>query len=338
VASTYTPNLALEIPAHSDYASTGWDNPMDNSLRALDTAYGGELSLAVSGGTHVLTTTEASNPILFLNGTLGSDQYVYYPGNVGGRRVIIPDVNLNGHTLYVRGNGGADATGVYFWISFGIPYPIIVTPGRVYWDYGGAQPGTIVDLPLGFAGNGWLPCDGRWVNMGLHDLLYDTIGGTWGVSGSFPSGLFKLPDYRGTVTAMADQIGTVPGSGPYAYNAGNRGILNSWGVTTFAGEANHQLSVAEMPAHNHADAGHGHGGSQDAHAHNVTIPGTFGGGLGQYGPPVPLINQASMLTQTDTRQPGVYVGTGYANIQNNGGSNAHNNVQPTNCTMKVIKW
>jgi microcystin-dependent protein len=307
---------------------------MDGSLRALDTAYGGMLNLSVSGGTHVLTTTEASNQVINVTGTLGSNQVIAFPPTVAGRRIIIPSCAMGSFALYVRGNNGNDGIGVFFWIQFGVPYGIVVTPSRVYWDYGAVDAGTIVDRPTGWAGNGWLPCDGRYVGQAQFDLLYDIIGGTWGISG----GSFKLPDLRGTVLAMADQIGTVPGSGPYAVNAGNRGILNSWGLTTFAGEANHQLSWNEMPAHNHADAGHGHGGSQDAHVHNVVLPGSFGGGLGQYGPPVPLLNQGSTNVGTDARQPGVYVGTGYANIQNAGGSGAHNNIQPTTCTMKMIKW
>ncbi len=126
---------------------------------------------------------------------------------------------------------------------------------------------TIADKPTGFPGNGWLPCDGRYVGMQLHDILWDVIGGTYGVIGTFPTGSFKLPDFRGTVRAMADQIGTVPATGPFAANTGNRGILNSWGLNTFAGEANHVLSIGEMPSHNHIDAGHVHPASQAAHNH-----------------------------------------------------------------------
>jgi microcystin-dependent protein len=328
MASTYTPNLNLEIPAHGDYAATGWDNPMDNSLNQLDTAYGGLLSLACSGGVTQLTMAQASNPIINLTGTLSSDQYIYFPP-IAGKRTIVQGINLNGFTLYVRGNNGADGNGVYFWTSFGIPYGIIVLPWRVQWDYGQVSPGTICDFPNGFCGNGWLPLDGRWVSQALHDILYDIVGGTWGISG----GSFLLGDFRGTVTAMADQIGTVPGSGPYAYNAGNRGILNSWGLLTFAGEANHQLSIAEMPAHdheysqtphNHPDPGHAHGG--------VMVPTGAGYySLGVYPP---------NITQGGTAAAATGIQAAYANIgfAAQGSYAAHNNVQPTTCTMKMIKW
>lgn len=340
MVSTFTPNLALEIPAHGDYASTGWDTPMDSSLNTLDGAYGGYLSLVISGGVTTLTKAQASNPVILLSGTLSSDQYLYFPP-IAGRRVIIEAANLNGFTLYVRGNNGADQTGIYFWQSFGIPYPIIVVPSRVYWDYGGCQPGTIVDLPVGFPGNGWLPCDGRSVNMGLHDLLWDTIGGTWGYSGTFPSGSFVLPDYRGTVLAMADQIGTIPGAGPYAVNRGNRGILNSYGITVFAGEANHQISLNEMPGHNHPgsyDSGHGHPGSYDSgHAHG----GVATGGLSPGGIIAGAVGGAQLNTgNTAVGQAALVIATGEANIvvAAQGGWAAHNNIQPTTTTMKMIKW
>jgi microcystin-dependent protein len=309
---------------------------MDASLNKLDTGYGGYLSLSLSGGNHQLTVAEASNPIIALSGTLSSNQYLYFPP-IGGRRLIIPNLNLNGFVLFVRGNNGSDVNGVYFWTGINAPYGVVVTPSRVFWDYGGVNPGAIADMPVGNIGNGWLPLDGRWVDISLHDILYYlVVGGTWGVSGNS----FKLGDFRGTVCAMADQVGTLPASGPLAINAGNRGILNSWGVNTFAGEANHALSIAEMPNHNHpgsGDSGHGHLASQDDHSH--TIPGSPGGGFGQYAPPSPIVNQG-LTTTSGASASGVYIQTGYANVYigGQGGWSPHNNIQPTTTTIKMIKW
>lgn len=340
MASTFTPALALEIPAHGDYASTGWDNPMDNSLRALDTAYGGMLTLSVTGGTTNLSTTQASNPVIYVTGTLSGNQVITFPNTVAGRRIILPGCVMGSFALFIRGGGGSDPIGVYFWNGFGIPYGIVVTPTRVYWDYSGSDVANIIDKPVGFAGNGFLPCDGRYVGMQQHDLLWDVIGGTYGVSGTYPTGSFKLPDYRGVVLAMADQIGLVPGAGPFAQNTGNRGILNSWGINTFAGEANHTLSIAEMPSHNHPgtyDSGHGHTASQDAHTHTVgNAIITSGGGLTPGGAAFSLGN----ATTSGASANNVYIGTGAAQIvvAAQGGSGSHNNIQPTMTTMKLIKW
>jgi len=334
LASTYTPNLALEIPAHGDYAATGWDNPMDNSLNTLDAAYGGLLGLSLSGGTLSLTTAQASNPIIEVYGTLSSDQYISFPP-IAGRRVIIQALNLNGFTLYVRGNNFNDPTGIYFCVSFGIPYPIIVTPSRVYWDYGPAGPGTLAEMPTTFIHNGWLPCDGRYVSQAQHDLLFDIIGGTWGISG----GSFKLPDYRGTVTAMADQIGTVPGSGPYGQNTGNRGILYSWGVTAFGGEATHQLQIAEMPGHDHgySQTPHSHDQISNPHSHGSSLMRFVGSG-GQLGVQASPFNVAYGNTDGAASTGGTDAFNANISFTAQGGWGAHNNTQPTTTTMKMIRW
>lgn len=286
---------------------------MNNSLLQLDTAYGGYLSLTLASGTVSLTLAQASCPIIQLSGTLTSDVIITYPP-IGGRRMILPQVDLNGHLLYVRGNNGSDAVGIYFWNGLeDFPYSLLVTPWRVFWDYGGCQPGTVADMATTDCGNGWLPCDGRWVNMQAHDLLFNRIGSTWGESGTYPTGTFKLPDYRGTVTAMGDNIGAVPPAGSLSQNMGNRGILNNWGVAVFGGESTHALSVAELPP----DPGHTHSFSGLNAAGGVA-------GIGQ--------------SQPSNAWPFATLSTASANAYPSAAGAAHNNVQPTTTVLKVIKW
>jgi len=73
------------------------------------------------------------------------------------------------------------------------------------------------------------------------------------------------------------------------------------------GESEHILTVAEMPAHAHVDAGHGH-------LYNSAVPAV---GAAIAGVPIPSAIPVSAFT-----------GTGFANIQNTGGGQAHNNIPP----------
>ncbi len=77
-------------------------------------------------------------------------------------------------------------------------------------------------------------------------------------------------------------------------------------ANTQVGEYKHQLTVAEMPSHNHTDSGHSHGLNNP---NNFATTGSSGGANGP---------GTSFQTATST-----------ANIQNTGGGGYHNNVQPS---------
>jgi hypothetical protein len=106
----------------------------------------------------------------------------------------------------------------------------------------------------------------------------------------------------------------------------------SWVAGTIAGNASfqpgihvaaHQISIAEMPGHDHGysqsphghsggDSGHGHGASQDSHTHNMQgarLDAASGSGVA-FGNGWAIGNKS-----TDGESAGgVYVGTGYANV------------------------
>jgi microcystin-dependent protein len=316
MASTFTPNLRLEVPARGDYPNQ-WDLPMDATLNSIDSAYGGTLSLAgQTGGLVVLTQAQANNNVFVVSGSLTSNLIIAFPPIGGGLKWIIPNVTLNGFGLYVRGNNGADQTGVYFLVQYGMPHGILVTPGRVYWNYGSGYPSQLADFPTSFVPPGWIPCDGRAANTTQQDLLFAIIGYSYGGSGAS----FNLPDYRGFIRPCADNLGT--GSAGRFFNLGVNGIV---------GELSHTLSVAEMPSHNHADTGHGHGVNDPGHIHGgVTVPGGVFS-LGQPGYSTQNGNTAAAAT-------GISIAIGAANITYNGGNAAHNNVQPSRTVATCIRW
>lgn len=198
----------------------------------------------------------------------------------------------------------------------------------------------------------WLSCDGTVYQNSqiplLAPILANIYGGVPGVSNAVPNLSNKFP------------------IGP---------LLNVIGLGYQGGESTHLLAASEMPAHahpivdvvhnhgvnqtphGHADPGHTHPGSQDAHQHNVSLPGSFGYGIGGVAPPDPLVNQGATNVVTDVRQPNVTVGAASANLatananislnasgtglsttQNAGGGGAHNNMPPYVCVNFVIRY
>ena len=137
--------------------------------------------------------------------------------------------------------------------------------------------------------NGWLKCDGRSLNRVLYANLFEVIGTAFG---NDDSETFKLPDCRGRV------LGTIgSGSGLTARSLG-----------AVVGAETHTLTVNEMPSHSHTS--------------NAT-----GGALGlftQNG----LNTQAGGLDAT-TGEPNLMASPVALTINDEGNSQAHNNMQPT---------
>lgn len=94
---------------------------------------------------------------------------------------------------------------------------------------GAVPPGTVTAFAGKTAPNGWLMCDGQSYSISTYRDLYNAIGTTYGGYGQS----FQVPDLRGRFPVGKD-------TGTFA-NLGGKG-----------GEEKHTLTVAEMPAHQHA--------------------------------------------------------------------------------------
>ena len=147
---------------------------------------------------------------------------------------------------------------------------------------------------------GWLKCDGRLLNVTDYYFLWEAIGYSFGGSGS----QFYLPDPAGRV------IGTIGTS-----------VENTWNMGDLSGEENHTLTINEMPTHNHT-------GTTDlsgVHHHGYSL---VDGSLTD----IAIVTGGSAYNSinnngTSTTDAGLHAHT--FTTANTGGSNAHNNMQPT---------
>jgi microcystin-dependent protein len=162
---------------------------------------------------------------------------------------------------------------------------------------------------------GWLLCDGRTLNISDYYWLHQVIGTTYG---SNASTTFNLPNPAGRVLGV---IGSGLGLTPRV--AGSN-----------VGAETHTLTIAEMPTHNHP------GSSNNTATTGVTDPGHNHSYVNQ--PNNTGVSGAAVLTTDVADNVNVGATTGTTSVvltdpghthtlvmSNQGGSNAHNNMQPT---------
>lgn len=173
--------------------------------------------------------------------------------------------------------------------------------------------GQIMAFVGNFAIRGWAKCDGQLLPISSNTALFSIIGTNYGGDGRTT---FALPDLRGRVPMHYGN-----GLGLTSRNLGERG-----------GQEYHNLLLTEMPSHNHIALNNA---AQDQHVMlskdaavnqipaegDVPAAAQFGSGLNAtkvnaFGPATNLVNGQAIS------------GSSGFTIANNGGSQAHNNMQP----------
>ncbi len=142
---------------------------------------------------------------------------------------------------------------------------------------------------------GWLVCDGRAISRADYNDLFLLIGETFGAGDGVNT--FNLPNAQGRV------LGSITSN----LSTNN---LTVRCVGDYVGAETHTLLESEMPSHTHTDSGHTHSyvnTPNDQSVYSIT-------------PNEVAADQADVSQTT---------GVGYANIQNTGLDQPHNNMQPT---------
>jgi microcystin-dependent protein len=192
------------------------------------------------------------------------------------------------------------------------------------------QKATVGDCKFSVINNdhmGWLKCDGSSKSKNEFYLLWRVIGYSFGGSGDN----FNLPDARGTVPGVVG-TGTDSNLSSFTYALGQQ-----------VGEYNHTLTINEMPSHTHGPSnvsgntnGSGETTSNGQHAHDITDPGhahslpLSSAALTGVGPSDDVTQGSGYSSGSNTT--GITInsnGLHSHNIGNTGGSNYHNNIQPT---------
>lgn len=195
------------------------------------------------------------------------------------------------------------AQGVFYLHGvFGNPYNIPVGGSIDFW--GGSAPNSAFALMYGQA-----------ISRTAYSTLFSMVGTTYGTGDG--STTFNIPDLRGRVTAGKDDMGGVAAS---RLTASVTGVPNGAVLGAVGGTQDHTLTTAQLASHSHGvtDPGHTH---QYTQIYRAGFEAN-GNGVG--------ISASSQTANTTSSATGI-------SIQSSGSGNAHNNVQPTIITNKLIR-
>jgi microcystin-dependent protein len=152
-----------------------------------------------------------------------------------------------------------------------------------------------------FAPRGWAFCNGQLVSIAQYPALFSLLGTTYGGNGQTT---FALPDLRGRVPMH-------PGSGPglTPKNLGQQG-----GTETVT------LDITQIPAHSHQ-------------LNTSTANGSSANPTNNF---IAVTHDPNTLNNLNSFAPTANSALGPTAVQQSGGSQPHDNVQPFTCINYII--
>lgn len=181
----------------------------------------------------------------------------------------------------------------------------VYATGNYYLDnYALIPAGTVIQSAAINVPDGWLNCDGSSFSTSTYSDLFAAIAYTYGGSGAS----FNLPDLRGRAC-----IGAGQGAGLTNRTLGGTG-----------GSETHTLTVGQMPSHNHEITDLGH-----RHDWNNGLEGDDSGNGGSNAEYTRIGGSVSDVIANAT--------TGIQ-VNNTGGGEPHNNMQPFLALHFLIKY
>jgi microcystin-dependent protein len=206
-------------------------------------------------------------------------------------------------------------------LILGTPYVAIYnnTDGAFYLQ-GGVGAANAYSIPLGAGLDYWASTtpnsifafpSGQAISRTTYAALFTLFGTTYGSGDG--STTFNLPDTRGRVAAVLDNLGGTA--------AGRLSSYTSLGHA--GGEQTHTLTLTETPTDIQSAQNQGFNISVTSNISNIDI-GIAGSSTGGGGIPVNAVNGTGSITST-----GVVTAGNVTTTSNNTGGGSHNNIQPT---------
>lgn len=188
MASTFTPNLDLELQGTGDNPGT-WGTVLNNAaLAVIDQVLGGVQSLSLSSSNVTVTTEQSQNNAFKLTGTLTANVDVTFPEI--GRTLFIANNTTGNFTVTIKRTGGGTSV-----TSFqGRNGFFVLDSTGVIAETGNTPAGAVMAFAMQTLPTGWLECDGTAISRSTYAALFAAIGTTYGVGDGATT--FNLPDLR----------------------------------------------------------------------------------------------------------------------------------------------